>query len=162
MASMDSYSFVREGRLNFYCPLCHNHQNTNVIERVRWKNHAQLALLSATFTILAWPIFEFKGVFFYLFFWAVFEFVHRLKKRHSLVCNTCGFDPFLYKQDVKKAREAVRKFWEEKIEKENAFQGVKLKNYTSKPKDFIEGNAAPNFNSALDKKPAPGKQPSAP
>ncbi len=156
MASVDSYSFVRDGRIHFYCPLCHNHQSTNVIERVYWKHHAQLGLLTLAFSILAWPIFEAKGIFFYLLFWATFEFVHRLKKRHSLVCSTCGFDPFLYKQDVKKAREAVRKFWEEKIEKEDAFQGVKLKNYTSKPKEAIANNAAPNINPNPDKKPAAG------
>lgn len=162
MASVDSFSFVRDGRIHFYCPLCHNHQTTNVIERVQWKHHAQLALFTVVFTILAWPIFETKGIFFYLIFWAGFEFIHRLKKRHSLVCNTCGFDPFLYKQDVKKAREAVRKFWEEKIEKENAFQGVKLKNYSSKAKELDADNAAPNLLSGLDKKPSTGIQAKAP
>lgn len=151
MASMDSFSFVREGRLHFFCPLCHNHQSTNLAERIYWKHHAQLALLTGTFTILAWPVFDWKGPFFYLLFWACFEFTHRIKKRHSLVCQTCGFDPFLYKQDVKRAREAVRKFWEEKIEKENAFQGVKLKNYQSKPK--AAGSASLNAPPPSENKP---------
>jgi len=125
-----------------------------VLNRIHWRQHGQLALLTAAFTLLAWPIFEWKGPFFYLFFWAGFEFFYRLRKRHSLVCNTCGFDPFLYKQDVKKAREAVRKFWEEKIEKENAFQGVKLKNYKTQSKSTVAADAAMQNLSNLEEKRA--------
>jgi hypothetical protein len=61
------------------------------------------------------------------------EFQHRTRKRAALVCSNCGFDPFLYKQDVEKARVAVRKYWEEKITKDGAFRGVKLKNYSTLP-----------------------------
>ena len=132
MGSKNTFMFVREGRLNFYCPLCHSQQATNVAEKITWKHHAQLALLTAVVTFASWPLFGINSVLFYLIFWGTLEFVHRFKKRDQLVCNTCGFDPFLYKQDTQKARDAVKKFWEAKIENENLFHGVKLKNYQTK------------------------------
>lgn len=93
----------------------------------------QLSLLTLTITYMAWPVFSWKGLSLYFFFWGVFEIAYRMRKRQALVCESCGFDPFLYKQDVHKARKALRKHWEQRIEAENLFSGKKLKNYTTKP-----------------------------
>jgi hypothetical protein len=80
-----------------------------------------------------WPIFGVNGVLFYLLWWSSFEVIYRLRKRDALVCRNCGFDPFLYKQDRKKARSAVQKYWRDRIENEELFRGLKLKNYQTKP-----------------------------
>ena len=129
MAPETSYNFVRAGKLHFFCPLCKYHQSTNTIERIQWKHHAQLFLLTVAITILSFPIFGFNGLMLYLVFWGGFEIFYRLRKRQALICQSCGFDPFLYKQDVNKARQALRAHWESRIEKENLFANLKLKNY---------------------------------
>lgn len=129
MASANQFHYVKAGRVHFFCPLCHHHQSTNTIRRVSWKNAAQLALLTATATFVGWPVFGEKGVAMLFPFWAGFEFFYRLRKRQALICESCGFDPFLYKQDVQKARAKLRQHWEKRIANENLFAGKKLKNY---------------------------------
>ena len=139
------FNFIRKGRIQFFCPLCHSQQATKVAEKITWIHHLQLSLITAVITVAAWDYFGINSLVFYLIFWSILEFSHRMKKRHQLVCKVCGFDPFLYKQDSKRARDAVKKFWEEKIEKENAFQGVKLKNYSTKMPQ-TEKNIPPSEN----------------
>lgn len=129
MAPEKPFQFVRAGKLHFFCPLCHYHQSTSTIQKVQLKHHAQIALLTVATALLTFPIFGFSGIALYLVFWSGFEFFYRLRKRQALVCESCGFDPFLYKQDVSKARQALRQHWETRIEKENLFSNLKLKNY---------------------------------
>jgi len=134
MASSNSqYHYLKAGKVHFFCPLCHHHQSTNTIRRVTAKNIAQLLLLTATTVFVAWPLFGEKGVSLFFVYWAAFEFVYRLRKRQALVCESCGFDPFLYKQDVQKARSALKQHWEKRIQQENLFAGKKLKNYQTSP-----------------------------
>lgn len=130
---IDTFHFVKAGKIHFFCPLCQYHQITNSLEKVSWRQHLRLALLTLTVTWLGWSIFGLKGAAFYFVFWGSFEFVYRARKRHALICQSCGFDPFLYKQDVTKARQALRKHWEARIGTENLFAGKKLRNYQTKP-----------------------------
>jgi hypothetical protein len=129
MAPEKPFQFVRAGRIHFFCPLCKVHQSTSTIDRIRPVHHLQIAIFTIAAAWLAFPVFGFSGVALYLIFWMVFEFFYRLRKRQALVCESCGFDPFLYKQDVHKARSALRQHWETRIAKENLFAKVKLKNY---------------------------------
>jgi hypothetical protein len=55
-----------------------------------------------------------KGVFLIFPVWALFEFVYRARARQSLICPHCGFDPYLYKHDIKLARKKVELFFAEK------------------------------------------------
>jgi hypothetical protein len=126
---LQPFHHSRAGKLHFFCPLCKHHQSTNSINKVKLKHHFQLALATLAVTGVTWPIFGEKGLFLYFFFWLAFEFAYRLRKRQALICESCGFDPFLYKQDVQKARAALKKHWEHRIETENLFAGKKLKNY---------------------------------
>lgn len=129
MAPEKPFQFVREGKLHFFCPLCHYHQSTNTIQKVGTRHHFQIAVLTAASTLLTFPLMGFSGIALYLVFWMGFEFFYRLRKRQALVCESCGFDPFLYKQDISLARKALRQHWEARIEKENLFANLKLKNY---------------------------------
>jgi hypothetical protein len=126
---LQNFHHYRAGKLHFFCPLCKYHQSTNTIERVTLKHHFQLGVLTAATAGLAWPLCGIKGLYFYFFFWLVFEFAYRIRKRQALICESCGFDPFLYKQDVQKARAALKKHWEHRIETEDLFAGKKLRNY---------------------------------
>lgn len=162
MASKHQFQFTRAGKLHFFCPLCHYHQSTNTIDKMKPKHHVSLLVLTLTIAYLAWPIFDWKGLSLYFVFWATFEIAYRMRKRQALICESCGFDPFLYKQDIHKARKALRKHWEDRIETENLFPGMKLKNYTTKPINKKETNALPGAGvSAGENKKTNGATPSA-
>lgn len=127
------FQYVKAGKLHFFCPLCHYHQSTNTIQRLSVKHLGQLLLLTATVAFVSWPIFGAKGLTLFFPFWGAFEIAYRMRKRQALVCESCGFDPFLYKQDVQKARSALKQHWEKRIQNENLFAGKKLKNYQTNP-----------------------------
>lgn len=140
----------REGRIHFFCPLCKDHQSTKIPEKITWQHHLGLAVCTIVFTALAWPLFAMKGLFFFFLFWALFEFGLRMRKRDALICRACGFDPFLYKVDVRLARNALQKHWQGRIEKENLFAGMKLKNYQTAPKQGEPALNAPEPSPQLD------------
>ena len=129
MAPETPFQFTRAGKLHFFCPLCKYHQSTSTIDRVQLKHHASILVFTLAITLLTFPIFGLNGLLLYLVFWAGFEFFYRLRKRQALICQSCGFDPFLYKQDVHRARLALKKHWQTRIENENLFANLKLKNY---------------------------------
>jgi hypothetical protein len=132
------FQFTRAGKLHFFCPLCKYHQSTSTITKVGLKHHAQIAVLTATSALATWELFGWNGALLYLVYWAGFEFFYRLRKRQALVCESCGFDPFLYKQDIGKARLALKQHWETRIANENLFPKLKLKNYQT---GSVKGNA---------------------
>ena len=144
MAARHDFYYVKAGKLHFFCPLCQYHQSTNTIQRVQWKHHAQLVLATVSIMLLTWPYFGLKSLSFYLVLWAAFEFFYRARKREALVCQSCGFDPFLYMRDRKKARLSLKKHWQAKIENENLFPGIKLKNYKTNSVKKEEPGFAPN------------------
>ena len=163
MAPEKPFQFVREGRLHFFCPLCHYHQSTNTIQKVSARHHAQITVLTAATMLLAYPIFGLKGVSLYFVYWMGFEFFYRLRKRQALVCESCGFDPFLYKQDIAVARKALKQHWVKRIENENLFANLKLKNYQTarvKEENSSTAEGAGNRPENLKKQPAaPSKSP---
>lgn len=73
-----------------------------------------MVVFAVVLTGALWSWMGVKGVFLFFPVWAVFEFVYRARARQSLVCPYCGFDPYLYKYDVKLAREKVKKFFADK------------------------------------------------
>lgn len=79
------------------------------------KNLARIALTTVFFTTVGWPIFGLKGLFAFFPFWAVFELVYRLRTRAALACPNCGFDPFLFMDDVSRAKTEVEAFWRAKF-----------------------------------------------
>ena len=129
MAPKVQTAYFRPGKLHFYCPLCGHHQTTSTIKTMNWRHHLQIALLTVAATTLTYPWIGLAGIALYPIFLAGFDFFYRLRKRQALVCESCGFDPFLYKKDVRKARAALKKHWEQRIAKENLFAGKKLRNY---------------------------------
>jgi hypothetical protein len=79
-----------------------------------------LVVLSLVFTAGFSPWIGFRGFFLIFPFWALFEFVYRARARQSLICGRCGFDPYLYKYDVKLARDKVERFFTEKKKQRSA------------------------------------------
>jgi hypothetical protein len=159
MAPQQQFPYSRPGKLHFYCPLCQHHQTTNTIARITWRHQAQLVVLTLAVTVLTYPWISLACLSLYPIFWAGFEIFYRLRKRQALVCESCGFDPFLYKQDIKVARQALKRHWESRITKENLFAGKKLKNYQTSLAPVAEPSALDAAKNAADVKP---EQPNAP
>jgi len=113
---MDSLPFQYQKRSFwvFYCPICKRERRSFFWPSPRIRHYAALLITTLVFTLGLWRWFGFKTVFLGIPLWAIFEFVYRFKARESLICPHCGFDPYLYKYDVKLARDRVAKFFEAK------------------------------------------------
>ena len=159
----NQFQFVRAGKMHFFCPLCKVHQSTSTIQRVQLKHHGQVLVISLALGLLFFPLFGWNGSLLYLPVWAGFEFFYRLRKRQALICQSCGFDPFLYKQDVHRARTALRQHWETRIEKEKLFHDLPLKNYkTSRVKPGekeVPDELGKSPESLMNRETAPPKSP---
>jgi hypothetical protein len=99
----------------------------------------QVGLTAIFFMLVAWPIFNWKGIVSFLPIWLVFETVYRMKTRSALLCPHCGFDPILYLSDAPKARAEITAHWRKKFaEKGIPFPGDPLpesaENGSEKPK----------------------------
>ena len=100
----------------FYCPACSKKRIIPINPRGSMMIHYfRIALCTAFFTLVTWPLFEFKGVVSFVPFWMIFETYFRLKLRTLLPCPNCGFDPYLLLQNVDLAKKEVKEHWERKL-----------------------------------------------
>lgn len=94
---------------HYYCPLCQVKRTAPLHPNVNQPIHfIRMSLTSLMFTLLAWPWFGWKGIVSFVPIWIIFEFYFRSKVKSSLECDVCGFDPFLYSQDLAKAKSNVQ------------------------------------------------------
>ncbi|MGE4232772.1 MAG: hypothetical protein AB7F43_05520 [Bacteriovoracia bacterium] len=98
----------------FYCPICKIQRRSFYWPTPRKKHYVAIVVAGLFLWLVSWPWAGWKGVFLILPFWAFFEFFYRARARQSLICSQCGFDPYLYKFDVKLARKKVEEFFAEK------------------------------------------------
>lgn len=96
----------------------------------------QIGICTAFFMLCTWSIFEWKGVVAFVPFWMIFEFFYRAKVRSQASCTECGFDPFLYLVDIKKARAEIETHWKKKF----AEKGIE---YPSKSRPAASNNVQP-------------------
>jgi len=76
---------------------------------------AQIGLTAVVFMLATWNRFEWKGIVSFFPFWTLFEVIYRSRVRAALACSHCGFDPYLYLNDVPRAREVVENHWRKKF-----------------------------------------------
>jgi rubredoxin len=127
---MDSLPFQYQKRefWEFYCPVCKIERRSFYWPSPRRKHYFALFILAFFMTSLVGfffgPSSAAKSIFLILPIWALFEFFYRAKARQSLICPSCGFDPYLYKYDVQLAREKVKQFFDakEKLRREKTTQ----------------------------------------
>lgn len=101
----------------FYCPLCRSLRRISQAPQPRLRHFIQIGITTAFLMLLSWPWIAWKGVVAYLPLWIGFEMIYRSRIRAAVVCDQCGFDPFLYLVDIKKTRTEVEKHWRDKFEK---------------------------------------------
>jgi hypothetical protein len=106
----------RSDAWHFYCPLCRAERRLPYRPSPGGARHyIQVGLTSLFFTLVTWPWFSWKGIVSFLPFWAAFEIFYRGRVRGALGCPHCGFDPYLYLTDVKRARQEVESHWRKKF-----------------------------------------------
>jgi hypothetical protein len=100
----------------FMCPLC------QVQRRVRFqpgfgglRQVLQIVITSLTFSLVTWPWLEWKGIVSLLPFWITFEIFYRWRARAVLHCAQCGFDPYLFRINVKWAKREIEAHWRKKF-----------------------------------------------
>lgn len=93
---------------SFFCPFCAVERRLKSRPDVnRPKYVFQVGLTSAVVTLIGWSWLGWKGLVSFIPLWIGFEIIYRLNTRTQLVCPDCGFDPFLYLADLKKARSQI-------------------------------------------------------
>lgn len=116
------FQYQKRDFWEFYCPICKSQRRSFYWPSPRRKHYVQLAVLGIFVAGTLWPWAGLRGAFLVLPVWAIFEFFYRARARQSLICPHCGFDPYLYKYDVKLARQKVQRFFEEKAKEKAARQ----------------------------------------
>ena len=108
------FQYQKKDYWEFYCPICKMQRRSFYWPSPRLRHYFQLIVFVAFMTFALWNWFGVKGMFLGFPAWAVFEFFYRARARQSLICPHCGFDPYLYKFDVKLARKKVEQFFDNK------------------------------------------------
>jgi len=101
---------------SFYCPQCKVPRRVPYRPQPSVRHYLQIGLTAVVFTLLTWNWFHWKGVVSFLPLWILFEIIYRTKLRAALNCECCGFDPVLYRVDVKRARREIEDHWKKKFE----------------------------------------------
>lgn len=78
-------------------------------------HYGQLVLTSIVFALATSHWFSWKGIVVFVPLAIVFEIVYRSRARVALNCPHCGFDPYLYLTDIKRAREEIEAHWRRKF-----------------------------------------------
>lgn len=76
----------------------------------------RVVITTGIVTLALYPWLSWKGVVSIVPLWAAFEVFYRGRVRAQLACPECGFDPYLYMVDRRKAREAMEVFWRTRLE----------------------------------------------
>lgn len=105
---------------SFYCPLCKSSRNLKMHPRPGQIRHfAQVGITTVLLSALVAhfvPWIGWKTLVGFVPLWIGFETVYRARVRTSAACQHCGFDPFLYLSDRKRARNAIREHWRKRYE----------------------------------------------
>ena len=117
-AKLSWKSLWREKRTqywSFYCPNCRSARRLPNRPRPALRHYLQIGMTASFFTLLCWHWFSWKGMVSFLPMWMIFETLHRARVRVALYCSNCGFDPYLYLNDVQSARKEVESYWRKKF-----------------------------------------------
>ncbi len=100
----------------FLCPLCRAPRRIPFRSQPGGGRHLfQVLLTSAIFTLFFWSQLNWRGVVCFFPFWTLFEFAYRWRMRAILSCPQCGFDPYLFRSDIHRARGEIESHWRKKF-----------------------------------------------
>lgn len=108
------FQYQKREYWEFYCPICKKQRRSFFWPSPQKRHYLALLVLAVFMAMALYPWAGVRGAVLVLPIWATFEFYYRARARQSVICPHCGFDPYLYKTDVKAARRKVEEFFAEK------------------------------------------------
>ena len=101
---------------SFFCPLCRVQRKVPYRSRPGgFRQYMQIGLTAAFFTLVTRKWFQWKGIVSFLPLWISFEVFYRTRMRAAVGCPQCGFDPYLYLVDIKRAHQEIESHWRKKF-----------------------------------------------
>lgn len=100
-----------------YCRFCRSPQYVYLKQHATFINWIVSVFVSILVSFLLFQDLDLRALLFLGFFIGLSEIFIHLRWRMSLVCNECGFDPFLYKKSQSAASERVRVVLEKRNQK---------------------------------------------
>jgi hypothetical protein len=144
---------------DFICPVCRAPRKMGASNHLAWTTHAQILIVTAAVSGGAYFFsgleIALKSVLVYLPLWAACEFVHGVRVRESARCDTCGFDPILYRQDWKAARAQVEERLNKVLGETKAALLKRAENERARPRPGVVSQRAPATTAPTSNAPAP-------
>ena len=95
----------------YICPVCRAPRSIELRDHLPVATHMKIlstiSLICGFAYLFRGGLLAFKLAFLYLPIWAISEFFHWSKQRRETQCPQCLFDPILYTQNWREAREKV-------------------------------------------------------
>ncbi len=102
-----------------YCAFCRSPRKVYVKKSISLLNIFTSAIAAAAMTYIIWQEVDPRGLLFLLCLLVVSEIAIQIRRRISLICKHCGFDPIIYIKNPEQAAEKVKLFLEKRKEDPN-------------------------------------------
>ncbi len=117
-----------------YCAFCKHGRKAYTKKHLKLSDILYCLILAALLMLVIWQTYNPAVFFIFTFFLIISESVIHLRRRVSIQCNLCGFDPVLYVKAPKLAEAKVSKVLAEKkssgeylFAAKNPFEHLKVK-----------------------------------
>lgn len=107
MRALFAYFFSGR-RTNVYCAFCGSERKVYQQKHVNWLELTLVAILSNVIMWTVWQEVDQRVSYIFLFGLLVMEIFVQLRRRMSLVCTDCGFDPVIYLRNPQAAAQQVK------------------------------------------------------
>lgn len=101
---------MKKNAKDCFCALCRSPRKLRYARHLSSANYLQIFVLALGVSAALFPWFGLKVIYSIPVIWALFEGVHKSLYRKELKCPYCGFDPKLYRKNVKLTRQKVEEF----------------------------------------------------
>jgi hypothetical protein len=102
------FKVFKGAEINCYCAFCRTPRKIYRKKTLSFVNFLQAALISSFLTWLFWQGLEPKGLLIFIACLSVIEMLILGRSRLAIDCPECGFDPYLYIKDQKRACDKVK------------------------------------------------------
>ncbi len=96
-----------------YCAFCRNPRTISHKKHLGFRDFLLTVVMSGCLSLIFWQGLDPKALVLVLLFSIGLEIVIQFYWRLQLQCPYCGFDPFLYKKNPKRAAEKVIAYWDQ-------------------------------------------------
>lgn len=107
------------GYRHCYCAFCKSKRRVYTKKHITVLDVLYCFVLGFSFGLVVWQEINAKFIPIAITFMGLAEVITQIRRRLSLVCRKCGFDPLLYLKSPKLAAERVRTVFESRLKNPN-------------------------------------------